>query len=393
VTVDAQPGAAAPWPGPTSPRLRDEDRLALLAETGLMDSPADETFDRFTRLVTRLLGVPVSLVSLVDDHRQFFKSAIGVDEPWASRRETPLSHSFCQFVVADDAPVVIGDARGNVRVCDSPAIEEFEVGAYAGVPLRTPEGVPLGSLCAIDKEPRQWTEDELASLDDLAAAASNEISLRLAAVRQRAFSANASHQLRTPLTALRIQLEELVYDADDPDEVRTAVGRLVDEVDRLSDTVTTLLEMARRGRFGHERRVDLAHLVRGVAARWQPLARQQGREVALGSIAAVEELVPVAAFTQIVEVLVDNALDHGRGTITLGLQEAGTHVRLTVQDEGEGLLPEAAARLFERDERGERSSGEGIGLSLADEIARRVGGRLVLLPGAPTTFELLLPRR
>jgi signal transduction histidine kinase len=371
--------------------LDDPVRLALLAETGLLDSPADETFDRFTRLVTRLLGTPVSYVNFVDDQRQFTKSVCG-PPPWDDRRDTALSRSFCQHVVADDGPLVIEDARTDPRVVGNPSVADGVV-AYAGIPLRTPDGYPLGALCAIDTEPRRWSDEDLAALTDLANAASNEISLRLAAVRQRAFSANASHQLRTPLTALRLQLEELAHDADDPEAVRSGIERLIGEVDRLSDTVSALLRMAREGRFGHERRVDLGQLLREVVARWRPVAAARGRDVELGDVDDVHELVPVAAFTQIVEVLVENALDHGVGVVRVELHDQDDHVRVCVRDDGPGLDDDAAARIFERDERGAASRGEGIGLSLADEIARRVGGRLVLLPGAPTTFELLLPRR
>jgi signal transduction histidine kinase len=390
---EATRGGAVP-PGTTRAVavLADEGRLAALEETGLLDSPADDTFDRFTRLTRRALGVPVSLVSLVDDHRQFFKSVAGLGEPWATDRETPLSHSFCQHVVTGNSPLVVSDAPADSLVCDNLAIPDLGVIAYAGMPLRTPEGMPLGSLCAIDTQPREWTEDELGMLADLAKAVSSEIGLRLAAVRQRAFAANASHQLRTPLTALRLQLEELGHNV----EGRVADGvvdRLLGEVDRLSETVTSLLEMAREGRFGHEREIDLGELVRTVVERWQPLARRMDRRVVAGHVETIQEIVPVAALTQVVEVLVDNALVHGAGTVTLELHDDGARTRLCVRDEGKGLDPASAARIFDRSERGATSKGEGLGLSLADEIARRVGGRLALLPGAPTTFELVLPRR
>ena len=372
--------------------LDDAGRLAALAETGLLDSPADETFDRFTRLVTRALAVPTSLVSLVDGDRQFFKSALGLGEPWATSREMPLSYSLCQYVVRDDAPLVLNDARDRDPYAGNDGVTLNGTVAYAGFPLRTPEGVPLGALCAADVEPREWTDHQLAILEDLAQAVGAEIGMRLIAVRQRAFAANASHQLRTPLTALRLQLEEfgLLHGGPQVDE---AVGTFIGEVDRLSDTVTSLLEMAREGRFSHEREVDLVALSGGVVDRFGPLARRRDRQVVLGRAEPATAVVAEAALTQILEVLVDNALDHGAGTVTVELLAADEQVRLLVADEGGGLRPEDGARIFDRAERGDGSEGEGIGLSLADEIAGRLGGRLVLLPGAPTTFELLLPRR
>src|SRR5919202_2375924 len=96
--------------------LHDPARLAALRQSALLDSPTEAAFDRLTRLATRMLHVPVALVSLVDQNRQFFKSCIGLPDPWASQRETPLSHSFCQHVVATGEPLIIPDARTHPLV-------------------------------------------------------------------------------------------------------------------------------------------------------------------------------------------------------------------------------------------------------------------------------------
>ena len=112
-------------PGADTAALRSEARLAVLWRTGLLDTLPEEVFDRLTRLVQRLLGAPVALVSLVDADRQFFKSAVGLPEPWATRRETPLSHSFCQHVVATGAPLRVEDARQHGLVRDNPAVSEL----------------------------------------------------------------------------------------------------------------------------------------------------------------------------------------------------------------------------------------------------------------------------
>jgi GAF domain-containing protein len=157
--------------------VRNLNRLAALGRTGLLDSPAEEPFERLTRLATRLLKTPVALVSLVDCDRQFFKSAVGLPEPWQSRRQTPLSHSFCKHVVALHEPVVIPDARKDPVYRDNPAVRELRIVAYAGVPL-TMSGFALGAFCVIDDQPRIWSYDEIQTLTDLAQCAEREINLR-----------------------------------------------------------------------------------------------------------------------------------------------------------------------------------------------------------------------
>lgn len=156
----------------------DPGRLAALREAALLDTPPEEPFDRLTRLASRILGAPVALVSLVDEDRQFFKSQTGLGEPWATRRETPLSHSFCQYAVASGKPFVVSDARAHPLVRENLGIGDLGVVAYAGVPLVTSEGHALGSFCVIDPEPREWTPQELEVLTDLASSVMTEIELR-----------------------------------------------------------------------------------------------------------------------------------------------------------------------------------------------------------------------
>ncbi len=157
--------------------VEDAERLEALRRTGLLDTPAEEAFDELTRLVCAVLCVPIALVSLVDRDRQFFKSCTGLPEPWASRRETPLSHSFCQHVVETGQRLVIEDARNTPLVQGNLAIEELGVVAYAGVPLRLASGHSLGTLCVIDHVPRVWRASDLQLLEHLGACALNRIEI------------------------------------------------------------------------------------------------------------------------------------------------------------------------------------------------------------------------
>jgi len=178
--------APRPAHAPGQPGLRDD----ILRSTQLIDAPPEEAFDRLTRIASSLLDAPVALVSLVDGARQFFKSAIGLAEPWATARETPLTHSFCKHVTADRAPLIVADAREHPVLRDNLAIQDLGVIAYAGMPLIV-EGEALGALCVIDDQPRVWPEPQLRLLRDLADVVTSEIGLRRtlqAAEKQRALT-------------------------------------------------------------------------------------------------------------------------------------------------------------------------------------------------------------
>lgn len=155
-------------------------RLDALRATGLLDEPPSETFDRLVDLATKLLDVPTAVVTLVEPERQFFLAGLGIGEPWKGQRGTPISHSFCKYVVASESDLVVDDARENPLVKDNPAIEELDVIAYAGTPLKLSSGEVLGSFCAIDHEPRHWSPTQIEALQTLASATMAEIELRLA---------------------------------------------------------------------------------------------------------------------------------------------------------------------------------------------------------------------
>jgi DNA-binding CsgD family transcriptional regulator len=161
-----------------NPPVISAERLAALQRTGLLDTIPELQFDRVTRLACRLLGTEVALLSLIDADRQFFKSSCGLPEPWASARQTPLSHSFCQHVVASEKYLAIEDARTEPLVADNPAVSELGVIAYLGVPVLAPNGKILGSFCAIAPKPRAWSKDDIALMQDLSGIVESEIALR-----------------------------------------------------------------------------------------------------------------------------------------------------------------------------------------------------------------------
>ncbi|SDT31115.1 PAS domain S-box protein [Actinoplanes derwentensis] len=160
--------------------VSDPARLAAVAATGLIDLPHSPVLDRITALAARLVGGKVTLVSLVEQDRQCFISSGG---PGATAEvvETPLTHSYCKYVVESGQPLIVPDAREHPLLRESPAIADYQAISYLGVPLRSPGGHILGTLCAAGDEPQSWSDDDVAAMEDLAVAATAEIAARISA--------------------------------------------------------------------------------------------------------------------------------------------------------------------------------------------------------------------
>ncbi|MDQ4064086.1 MAG: GAF domain-containing protein, partial [Actinomycetota bacterium] len=151
--------------------LNEAQRIASLRGLHILDTPYEERFDRITRLAQRLFSVPIALVSLIDVNRQWFKSCIGLD-----LRETPRSTSFCAHAILSDEALVIPDAQLDPRFADNPFVTgPPHIRFYAGQPLVGPNNQKLGTLCIIDRRPRQLDTDNLNALRSLAALAENEL--------------------------------------------------------------------------------------------------------------------------------------------------------------------------------------------------------------------------
>lgn len=149
----------------------EEARLASLNSLGILDTLPEERFDRLTRMAKRLFGVPIALVSLVDEDRQWFKSSVGLDTS-----ETPRDISFCGHAILGSETFIIADASKDERFADNPLVSDApDIRFYAGCPLRSVDGSKLGTLCVIDQKPRSISDDDLEILQDLATMVEREL--------------------------------------------------------------------------------------------------------------------------------------------------------------------------------------------------------------------------
>ena len=166
-------------PATVSPIVRDPKRLAAVRRLVPLYRPPSPSFDRLSRLAAELLETPVALLTLVEPDRQFFVSSYGLPEDIAEARQTPIEYSICQHVVASGVPLIVPDAAVDLRLDGNLAVDELGVAAYAGIPLMSPDHFPVGALCVADFVPRDWTDDKLAVLADLAAIAMDELRLSM----------------------------------------------------------------------------------------------------------------------------------------------------------------------------------------------------------------------
>lgn len=378
------------------------------ASADLLDSGPEESFDRYTRLASRLLRAPVSLVSLLDDDRQFFKSQFGLSGPWARKRQTPLSHSFCRHVAANQQPLVVEDARKHPTVSDNPAIEALGVIAYLGVPLVTHRGEALGAFCAIGHEPRRWTDDEVELMKDLGAAVMAEIETRMLAAKslsdlralqdleaQRDDMVHALvHDLRTPLSSLLAALDMLemlpglTHRHHDCIERARRGGRglleLINEILTVSRAEAGKLELALE-----QTRVD--DLVAAAIDDMRQLAAASGITVTVETNADLPA-VPCdpARLRRVLVNLLANALTHTPpgGGVRIAASEAPVGpererggILLTVTDTGPGIPAQDRERIFDKYEQGSaavtrRGATGGLGLSFCKTVVEAHGGHI-----------------
>ncbi|MUL39690.1 HAMP domain-containing histidine kinase [Streptomonospora sp. PA3] len=206
---------------------------------------------------------------------------------------------------------------------------------------------------------------------------------------ERHFATDASHQLRTPLTALSMRLEEIIAEADNPETVREEGEAALAQTERLVDTVESLLGRARKSQQSGTAPIDIDAALDEFTSEWGPILSSDGRQIVVTGERGLSACIPATDLTQILASLVDNARRHGAGTVTVRVLDGGGSVRIEVSDEGPGVPEEIAGRIFEREVTG--GNGTGLGLALARHIAESEGARIELIQTRPTTFALFLP--
>ncbi|GAA0487623.1 sensor histidine kinase [Paractinoplanes deccanensis] len=384
-------------------RVLEQERLAALRGYQVLDTPPESDFDDLVELAAQLCRTPTAAISLVDEHRQWLKSRVGV-----GACDTTRDESFCAYAMFSDGVMQVPDARLDARFRDNPSVTgEPGIVFYAGAPLVTASGQALGALCVIDHEPRLLTPEECAGLRTLARHVMAQLELRLHALRLDArlrdadrvkdeFLSRVTHELRTPLTSINGYLE-LLGDREGADA--EFVARIRRNSRRLTALVDDMLLAAQDRLVVRRRELDLAELARTAVRRNVGLALTRCLDLHADAPLPVPVQGDAERLGQVLERLLLNAVKFTpRGSITVRAYARERDAVLEVRDTGIGMSAEESARAlapFRRSAAAERHEvqGAGLGLCIVKAIVDAHGGtvRIESEPGRGTAIVVTLP--
>jgi signal transduction histidine kinase len=380
-----------------------------------------------TRLAVKLLNVPAAFISLVDDNRDFYKSASGFGEPLHSARQL-TGRTFCHYAIQSSAPLVIDDAAGHPLYRNVPTVQSLGVAAYVGVPLVMEDGQAIGSFCAIDNKPHRWTTVEIEVLTELAASAKREIEFRMVSRTERAarvaaeadkhaaeeanrsksaFLAMMSHELRTPLNAIGGYADLIDFGIHGPvtPAQSEALGRIKNSATHLLGLINSVLDFARveGGQIQYNIvPIALEGLLRETETMVLPqMLKKNLRYRNEGCDASIIALGDPEKVKQIVLNLLTNSTKFTEpgGEICMSCGTAGLTSFVRVEDTGAGIELSKLESIFEpfvqlETQTGRPNEGVGLGLAISRAFARNMGGSLVAEStlGVGTAITLLLPR-
>ncbi|NJB86457.1 hypothetical protein GGR26_002225 [Lewinella marina] len=395
------------------PRPENEAaRLANLREYAILDSLPEDEFDDLTTIAAHICGTPVSLISLLDEQRQWFKSAVGVPE---GMEGSPRDAAFCSYNILDPAaPLVVPDARVDPRFENNELVhQEPHVVFYAGVPLVSREGYALGSLCVIDHVPRELSDSQMQALKRLARQVIKLFELRkaLAEAKQRArereqayrilrdFSHVIAHDLKAPLRNIRQAGEMLEEDylsllPEDGAELLQMIQERAEDATDMIEGVLRYSQVARNLREAHEEVVVQQCIDQALRHLGYP---DDCRVVYVGAVERV--YTSSLALLQVIQNLIGNAIkfsnrDDCRVVIDC-VHEPGNQFVFTVNDNGPGIPAENQRdifRLFHSAGTGKTRS-HGVGLSIVKRLVETIGGTVSVASevGQGTTFTFTIP--
>jgi len=377
---------------PDLPPIEEAKRLAALRRYDILDTPPDDTFDRITALAARLCAVPISIISLVDHDRIWFKSHHGLAVEQIAR--TP---GLCASAILQTDPWIVCDAKTDGRVRNNPLVTgDLGLRFYIGIPLRTHDGFNIGTLCVIDREPHTPRDWHIAHLKDLASIVVDRMELLFAARRAIGELMQVNSEKEAALRRSDLLAKELEHRVMNGLQLVSATLTLQGRASRNPDVAKQLLAAADRvGAIAQVHRhiylgdaiesVDCRQYLQRLCAALSDMLRSpDGGIIVCESLSVHLPTERIVSIGLIVSELVTNAAKHGAGRIKVAFTRTPAgDFSLSVSDEGAGL-PQAF----------DPTSAPGLGLKVVYSLAQKLGGRVghrAATPGRGTQFFIEFP--
>lgn len=374
-----------------APKPENEaQRLQALKQYELLDTAPEPEYDELVQLASEICNVPISMISLIDSDRQFYKSNIGL-KGQSSSRDT----AFCAHAILDDTILEVEDAKNDVRFFDNPFVTtDPNIRFYAGMPLINPEGYKLGTLCVIDNKPRKLNKLQRQALETLSRQVVKQFELRLKNTElvrlsdiQNKMLSVISHDVRGPLNSLQILLEFIDPTQTDTQELKEVLTDALKLVSNGRELLENMLawanSMQKEGGFFPEQ-VKIKALVELLLQDHEVKARKKGIQLINAIPALLEGNIDRQMTTFVLRNLLTNALKFtASGSITLGGEAIPGGVALYVKDTGCGIDAKDIPKLMHWGNRfttrgTAKEGGAGVGLLLAREFIHRHGGELII---------------
>ena len=373
----------------------DQKRLNAVELTTLVDSKEEESFDRLTRLASKLLKTPISFVTLLEEDRDFVKSHFGLPESISKSREITAHPSFCQHIISHREPLIIEDARTSPLFKDFPSVKHMGVVAYAGMPLLTPEGFALGTCCVIDYKKRIWSDDEIEILSELTKSVLTEIELRKLAARFETETASrgefisiAAHELKTPLTSLKIYSQLLQKKMTQQKESRyiPEVEKIDSQVEKVHNLVSHLFDtstMYSNHLSLQKQNWIINELIEKIIEEFAADTTHVRPSISLNALNTFEVYGDRERISQVITNLLSNAFKYAPQSTKIDIQVEAVEgeVKVSVIDYGPGISKADSKKIFEKFYRvknttGPTSIGLGLGLYICATIIAAHNGVL-----------------
>jgi signal transduction histidine kinase len=330
----------------------DNERIQKLHTYDILDTPAEDAFDKIAILAAQIFNSPIAQVTFVDRERVFFKTNISPLEA----TEIDRKDSFCSIAILNDDITLFENVLTVPELVNNPFVAmENGIRFYAGAPLRTTEGLQLGTVCVLDTEPKQVTQQQLKMLETLSSIVMDELELRLAtrkAMRTQTDMMNRIvHDLKNPNTTISLSAELIKKKADDPKIVADFADRIKNAANGMLTSLNNLLDLSQVENGGFRlnlQEVDVAHLLTTVKKNFELLAKQKEQSVKISCDCSTILLADSVRLQDAFENLLSNALKYAQpGTeITINVSTANDELIIEFKDQGQGLSEEDMGKLF-----------------------------------------------